>query len=72
MHGYLPRRSRTYAGHMGIVVAVLVVVFVVGLSWAMLTRRVRGHGCCAVADPRRDLGIRDAFTDEHSCWTTPA
>jgi Na+-transporting methylmalonyl-CoA/oxaloacetate decarboxylase gamma subunit len=49
---------------MTIVFAVLVLVFLVVLAVGALTGRVRGGSCCAAADPRRDLRMRDAFTDE--------
>jgi hypothetical protein len=49
---------------MTILLAVLVLVFLVVLAVGALTGRVRGGSCCAAADPRRDLRMRDAFTDE--------
>lgn len=44
--------------------AVPVIVFLVALMVGGLTRRVRLRSCCGVADPRRDLRMRDAFADD--------
>lgn len=44
---------------LGVVVAAFIVTLVVGA----VTGRVKVKSCCAVADPRRDLRMRDAFSD---------
>lgn len=51
---------------MEIVLGILAVGFVVLLAFGAVTGRVRMNSCCAVADPRRDLRMRDAFADESS------
>ena len=47
---------------MVIVLAGLVVLFLAVLLIGALTGRVRGNSCCAVADPRRDKRMSEAFT----------
>ncbi|WP_158220404.1 hypothetical protein [Kineosporia sp. A_224] len=42
------------------VVGIPFLVLVVALAWGALTGRVRAQGCCAAADPARDLRMRDA------------
>lgn len=49
---------------MEIVLGVVAVGFLVLLVIGAVTGRVRINSCCAVADPRRDLRMRDAFADE--------
>jgi len=39
-------------------------VFVVSLLFGAITGRIRMRGCCAVADPAKDLRMRAAFEDE--------
>jgi hypothetical protein len=46
------------------VLGAVVVLFIVALVAGAVTGRVRMRGCCTVADPRRDLRMRDAFQDE--------
>ena len=46
---------------MAIVLGALLALFLVLFTVAALTGRVLGSSCCAVADPRRDLRMRDAF-----------
>jgi len=47
---------------MAFVVAVIFVLIVAVVATA--TRRTQVRSCCAVADPRQDLRMRAAFTDE--------
>lgn len=47
---------------MAFVVAVIFVLIVVLAATA--TRRTQIRSCCTVADPRQDLRMRAAFTDE--------
>ncbi|MCA1696709.1 MAG: hypothetical protein LC749_19415 [Actinobacteria bacterium] len=44
---------------LGVVVAVFLALLLVGT----VTGRVTVKSCCAVADPRRDLRMRDAFPE---------
>lgn len=44
---------------LGVAVALFTAVLLVGA----VTGRVKVRSCCAVADPRRDLRMRAAFTD---------
>jgi hypothetical protein len=41
----------------------LLLVLVAAVSIGALTDRVKATSCCAVADPQRDLRMRDAFQD---------
>lgn len=69
--GHIPTRLRQISrGHrpsydlgMAIVLGVLAVGFVALLAFGAVTGRVRLKSCCAVADPRRDLRMREAFTE---------
>jgi hypothetical protein len=54
------------------VFAVPVAVFVVLLVVGSVTGRVRMTSCCAVADPRCDARMRDAFPPERPSSTLPA
>ena len=47
---------------MAFLYALIFVLIVAVLSAA--TRDIQVRSCCAVADPRRDLRMRAAFTDE--------
>jgi hypothetical protein len=46
------------------VIGSVLVLFVLALVAGALTGRVKANSCCAVADPRRDLRMRDAFQDD--------
>ena len=43
------------------VIGALAIGFLAFLLVGALTGRVRMSACCAVADPRRDLRMRDAY-----------
>ncbi len=49
---------------MAYVFGVPVLLFLLALGYGGLTGRVRLTSCCAAADPRRDLRMRAAFTDD--------
>lgn len=53
-----------YDPDVAIVLGVLAVGFVLMLALGAVTGRVRLNSCCAVADPRRDLRMREAFAEE--------
>lgn len=46
------------------VFAIPVMAFLVLLVVGALTHRVTVRSCCAVADPRADLRMREAFLDD--------
>lgn len=48
---------------MAFLYAVIFVLIVAVVS--VVTRDIQVRSCCAVADPRQDLRLRAAFTDEH-------
>lgn len=52
---------------MAIVVGIPVLLFLALLAYGGLTGRIKfsaGSGCCAPADPAKDLRMRSAFEDE--------
>jgi hypothetical protein len=48
---------------MVVVLGVIVTVFAALLVLGAVTGRVKLTSCCSVADPRRDLWMRDAYID---------
>lgn len=58
--GVAPRPAGPHSGPVRYVVGIPFLVLVVALALGALTGRVRTQGCCAVADPARDLRMRDA------------
>lgn len=58
--GVARRPTGPHSGAVRYVVGIPFLVLVVALAWGALTGRVRAQGCCAVADPARDLRMRDA------------
>lgn len=57
---WVGRTVRAMVVALGVAVALFIAVLLVGA----VTGRVNVRSCCAVADPRRDLRMRAAFTDE--------
>lgn len=54
------------------VLAAVAVVAVVVTVWGTLTGRLRATGCCAVADPAKDLRMRAAFENPQPSRMTDA
>jgi hypothetical protein len=46
------------------VFAAALILVILTVTVGALTGRVKASGCCAVADPRRDLRMRGAFEDD--------
>lgn len=46
------------------VIGSVLVLFALALLIGAVTGRVKASSCCAVADPRRDLRMREAFQDD--------
>jgi hypothetical protein len=53
-----------YPEAMALALGILLLAAVTLLAAGAVTGRVRVRSCCGIADPRRDLRMRSAFTDE--------
>lgn len=51
---------------MAYIIGAVFLAVVALLVFASRTGRMQAHSCCVVADPRRDLRMRAAFTDDES------
>lgn len=46
------------------VISLVVIAFLIAFAVARIQGRRSAASCCAPADPRRDLRMRDAYADE--------